>query len=118
MDERSDPTRNTSPPGVQKATAEPTGHRRRKRLFRQLPRLRTGRRRRPRHRHRRPHQNGMANAQRNNLTVRYTVGDASSASVLTSSLLRSDTDATPPVRETFDVVVALHACGALSDVAL
>jgi len=56
---------------------------------------------------------GMANAKRRNISVHYTVGDASSATLL-NELLGSEKAS----KQKFDVVVALHACGALSDVAL
>jgi len=60
--------------------------------------------------------NGMVNAQRNNLSVRYTVGDASTLN--SANLLNESLDEAGSGCSKFDVVVTLHACGALSDVAL
>ena len=57
--------------------------------------------------------NGMLQAQRRSLGVRYAVGDASSSSTVTSLLEGFENDT-----KGIDIVVALHACGALSDVAL
>ena len=58
--------------------------------------------------------NGMMDAKRKGLNVRYGVGDASSGSNV-AGLLRSEEGES---NSNYDVIVALHACGALSDVAL
>jgi len=54
--------------------------------------------------------NGMMHSKRNMLQVQYAVGDASDLSFLTEQWGSQ--------QSTVDVVVALHACGTLSDVAL
>lgn len=57
--------------------------------------------------------NGQIDAQRRGLNVRFGVGDASRSSNI-ANLLDGDNG----MNEKYDIVVALHACGALSDVAL
>uniref|UniRef100_A0A7S3VG58 Methyltransferase domain-containing protein n=1 Tax=Chaetoceros debilis TaxID=122233 RepID=A0A7S3VG58_9STRA len=60
--------------------------------------------------------NGMKDAERKNLEVYYGQGDASNTLNL-SSLLQS-TDGSGENESSFDVIIALHACGVLTDVAL
>jgi len=57
--------------------------------------------------------NGMMEAKRKSLNVQYAVGDASNSSVLNHLLESDDIE-----HSTYDLVVALHACGTLSDIAL
>lgn len=61
--------------------------------------------------------NGQMDAKRRGLNVRFGVGDASRSSNV-ASLLVSDDNVSEKTNDNYDVVVALHACGALSDVAL
>jgi 2-polyprenyl-3-methyl-5-hydroxy-6-metoxy-1,4-benzoquinol methylase len=61
--------------------------------------------------------NGKMDAQRRGLNVRYGVGDASKSSNV-ASLLANEKQNSEGVSDNYDIVVALHACGALSDVAL
>ena len=59
--------------------------------------------------------NGQTDADRRGLNVRFGAGDASSSS---NVALLLENDENPSRKNTFDIVVALHACGALTDVAL
>ena len=60
--------------------------------------------------------NGISDAKRKGLNVRFGVGDASRSSSITDLLL--DENEKGQGADAYDIVVALHACGALSDVAL